>query len=184
MGVYGYKIQWRCHLYILQWHLYIQKRLAKFPDARPLAAPAATIVVGKSAIQKFDFFLADVYPHRETIKYAAVSDSNFQLTIGELKRVLGILLLSGYHSLPSRRHYWSTDEDLQCALVAGAISRNRFEEIVRYIHCADNAHLNLSDRMTKLRPMMDILNARFGEAYPMDCNIDLDEAMIEYFGRH
>ena len=131
--------------------------------------PAATIVVGESAIQKFDFFLADVYPHlvRETIKYAAVSDSNFQLTIGELKRVLGILLLSAYHSLPSRRHYWSTDEDFQCALVAGAISRNRFEEIIRYIHCADNAHLNLSDRMTKLRPMMDILNARFGEAYPM-----------------
>lgn len=160
------------------------KSLAKFPDVRPLAA--ASVVVGKSAFQKLDFFLADVYPHlvRETIKYAAVTDSNFQLTIGELKRVLGILLLSGYHSLPSRRHYWSTDEDLQCALVAGAISRNRFEEIIRYIHCADNAHLNLSDRMTKLRPMMDILNARFGEAYPMDCNVDLDEAMIEYFGRH
>ena len=160
------------------------KRLAKFPDARPLAA--ATIVVGKSAIQKLDFSLADVYPHlvRETIKYAAVTDSDFQLTIRELKRVLGILLLSGYHSLPSRRHYWSTDEDLQCALVAGAISRNRFEEIIGYIHCADNAHLNLSDRMTKLRPMTDSLNARFGEAYPMDCNVDLDEVMIEYFGRH
>ncbi|XP_037124085.1 piggyBac transposable element-derived protein 3-like [Syngnathus acus] len=151
-------------------------RLTKFPDARPLAVP--TIVVGKSAVQKLDFFLSDVYPHlvRETIKYAAVTDSNFQLTIGELKRVVGILLLSGYHQLPSRRHYWNTDEDLHCALVAGAMSRNRFEEIIRYIHCADNAHLNRSDRMTKLRPMMDILNARFGEAYPMDCNLDLDEA--------
>ncbi|KAM9812122.1 piggyBac transposable element-derived protein 3-like [Syngnathus typhle] len=152
-----------------------KKRLTKFPDARPLAIP--TIVVGKSGVQKLDFFLSNVYPHlvRETIKYAAVTDSNFQLTIGELKRVLRILLLSGYHPLPSRRHYWSI---LHCALVAGAMSRNRFEEIIRYIHCADNAHLNLSDRMTKPRPMMDILNARFGEAYPMDCNVDLDEAMI------
>ncbi|XP_037112215.1 piggyBac transposable element-derived protein 3-like [Syngnathus acus] len=159
-------------------------RLTKFPDARPLAVP--TILVGKSAVQKLDFFLSDVYPHlvRETIKYAAVTDSNFQLTIGELKRVVGILLLSGYHQLPSRRHYWNTDEDLHCALVAGAMSRNRFEEIIRYIHCADNTRQNSSDRMTKLRPMMDILNARFGEAYPMDCNLDLDEAMIEYFGRH
>ncbi|XP_037106245.1 piggyBac transposable element-derived protein 3-like [Syngnathus acus] len=150
----------------------------------PLAVP--TILVGKSAVQKLDFFLSDVYPHlvRETIKYAAVTDSNFQLTIGELKRVVGILLLSGYHQLPSRRHYWNTDEDLHCALRRWAMSRNRFEEIIRYIHCADNAHLNSSDRMTKLRPMMDILNARFGEAYPMDCNLDLDEAMIEYFGRH
>ncbi|XP_049618340.1 piggyBac transposable element-derived protein 2 isoform X1 [Syngnathus scovelli] len=154
--------------------------LTKFPDARPLAAP--TIVVGKSANQKLDFFLSDVYPH--LVRETKVTDSNFQLTIGELKSVLGILVLSGYHSLPSRRHDWSTDEDLQCALVAGAISRNRFEEIIRYIHCADNAHLNLSDRMTKLRPMMDILNARFREAYPIDCNVDLDEAIIEYFGRH
>ncbi|KAM9829211.1 piggyBac transposable element-derived protein 2-like [Syngnathus typhle] len=127
-------------------------RLTKFPDARPLAVP--TIL---------------------TIKYAAVTDSNFQLTIGELKRVVGILLLSDYHQLPSRRHYWNTDEDLHCALVAGAMSRNRLEEIIRYIHCADNTRQNSSNRMTKLRPMMDILNARFGEAYPMDCNLDLDE---------
>ena len=78
----------------------------RFRDAiaRPLGAPDITI--GKSAIQKLYFFLADVDPHRvrETIKYAAATDYNFQLTTGELQRVLG-MLLSGYHSLPSRRHY-------------------------------------------------------------------------------
>ena len=27
-------------------------------------------------------------------------------------------------------------------------------------------------------------NARFSKAYPMNFNVDLDEAMIEYFGRN
>ena len=65
-----------------------RKRLTTFPDAMPPSV--APSVVGKSATQKLDFFLADVYQQllQETIKYAAVTDSNFQLTIGELKRVL------------------------------------------------------------------------------------------------
>ncbi len=38
--------------------------------------------------------------------------------------------------------------------------------------------------MAKLRPMMDVLNGKFAEAFPMDNDIDFDEAMVEYFGRH
>lgn len=154
----------------------LMKRLELFPP--PL--------VGTSVIEKLDFFLADLYEHlvTETINYASRTNPEFDVTVGEMKRVLGILLLSGYHPLPSVRHYWSTDDDLQCPLVSNAMSRNRFEEILRFIHCADNDTLDLSDRMAKLRPVMDLLNKRFSDGYPMDCSIDLDEAMIEYFGRH
>ena len=38
--------------------------------------------------------------------------------------------------------------------------------------------------MAKLRPVMNHLNRKFAFAYPMDQHLALDEAMIEYFGRH
>lgn len=125
------------------------------PTPHQILKHDTTRVTGKSAIQKLNFF-ADLIPLLvwETIKYAAVTDPTFQLNVGELKQVLGILLLSGYHPLPSRRHYWNTGKNILCALVAGSISRNRFEEILRCIHvpCADNAILDSYDRMAKLRP--------------------------------
>jgi len=101
-----------------------------------------------------------------------------------MKTFFGILMVSGYHPLPSRRMYWSLEEDLRVALVAQAMSRNRFEEILRFLHFNDNQHLDITDKMTKLRPLMDRLNHTFMMAYPKHQQMDLDEAMIEYFGRH
>ncbi|XP_068213979.1 piggyBac transposable element-derived protein 3-like [Palaemon carinicauda] len=91
---------------------------------------------------------------------------------------------SGYHTLPSRRLYWSLDADVGVELVAKAMSRDRFEEILRFLPSTDNQALNKDDKLAKIRPLMNHLNTRFAMAYPMDQHISLDEAMIEYFGRH
>ena len=40
------------------------------------------------------------------------NNSEFDITIGELLRFLGIILLSGYHSLPSEQDFWSNQLDL------------------------------------------------------------------------
>ena len=97
---------------------------------------------------------------------------------------LGILILSGYHTLPSRRLYWSVDDDARVDLVTKAMSRDRFEEILRFLHFTDNQTLDKKAKLAKLRPLMDHLNRKFAMAYPMDQHLALDEAMIEYFGRH
>ncbi|KAG8234996.1 hypothetical protein J437_LFUL013876 [Ladona fulva] len=45
------------------------------------------------------------------------------------KIFLGILIFSGYHTLPSERDYWSDQEDLGVPLVRDAMSRNTYLEI-------------------------------------------------------
>ncbi|XP_068207545.1 piggyBac transposable element-derived protein 3-like [Palaemon carinicauda] len=64
------------------------------------------------------------------------------------------------------------------------MSRDRFEEILRFLPSTDNQALNKDDKLAKIRPLMNHLNTKFAMAYRMDQHISLDEAMIEYFGRH
>ncbi len=80
--------------------------------------------------------------------------------------------------------YWSTDADVYSPLVAKAMSRDRFDEILRYLHFNDNQNLNTNDKLTKIRSLMNHLNDKCMQAYPMDQHLDFDVAMIEYYGRH
>ncbi len=140
----------------------------------------------QSPLETFNYSFTDVFKHltSETIRYGSLKQHDFLISVEDMKTFVGILLISGYHVLPRCRHYWSEDDDLHCNMVANAMSRNSFDDIFRHIHCADNANLTITDHMAKVRPIMDILNQIFAAAFPMDLNLDLDESMIEYFGRH
>lgn len=63
----------------------------------------------------------------------------------EILCTVGIMLLSGYHCLPSRRLYWRTDPNDQISKVANAIRRNRFIEITSVIQLAGNSTNDGSD---------------------------------------
>ena len=43
----------------------------------------------------------------------------------EMQKILGIFLLSGYHTVPEEKQYWSTQPDLHVDIVSKSISRNR-----------------------------------------------------------
>ena len=71
---------------------------------------------------------------------------SFSVSTGEMKVFLAILLISGYSSLPRRCLYWSGDKDIRNEAIAGAMARNRFDEIMRYVHLADNNKLDKNDK--------------------------------------
>lgn len=110
---------------------------------------------------------------------------DFQITVGELKIFLGVLLLSGYHSLPRERLYWSLDEDCHVSITSKAMSRNRFMEIKKFLHFCDNeATTNSTDKMFKLRPLADLLTKKFLQWGIVHENLSIDESMVKYYGRH
>ncbi|CAG0903911.1 unnamed protein product [Cyprideis torosa] len=110
-------------------------------------------------VEVFEFFFDGEYfalLQREIRRYIPWKEKSIQEpSIDELKAVMAIQFFSGYHCVPSRRHYWSNDPDLHVSFVADIISRNRFDAILSILHFADNQRLNRSDRMAKLRPLMD-----------------------------
>ena len=66
----------------------------------------------------------------QTNKYALQKGNrNFSVTKDEICVFLGIVLLSGYHSLPNEKLYWWNDEDVSVPAAFERMSRNRFQQI-------------------------------------------------------
>lgn len=121
----------------------------------------------------------------QSILYATQKHQNFFIEPTEMRKFLAILLLTGYHTLPQERMYWSMDDDLGVPMVYNTMSRDRYLTIKRFLHIADNSKIaESSDRMYKIRPMIDILTKNFCQWGFIHANLSIDETMVEYFGRH
>ena len=62
--------------------------------------------------------------------------------------------------------------------------RDRFQQIMRFVHCSDNNNIDKEDKMFKLRPLMNVLKDKYLKHFVPEQELDYDESMIEYYGRH
>lgn len=121
---------------------------------------------------------------RNTVTYAASQNRTLTLSSSEMYTFVGILFLSGYNILPRRRMYWEESSDVQNILVSKSMRRRRFEEIFRNLHLVNNDVIDRSDKMAKVRPLINVLNEKFLKYMPIEQSLSVDESMIPYFGRH
>lgn len=144
---------------------------------------------GLSPRQIFEKFLSDeiiTYICDQTIIYARQKNNHsFTIDRQEMQTFIAILYLTGYNRLPRERLYWSLDEDLGVACVYNAMSRDRYLEIKKYVHLADNSMIGKSkDRMYKIRPLADKLIEKFCQWGCFHKDISIDESMVKYFGHN
>ena len=99
-----------------------------------------------------------------------------------MQKFLGIILLSGYHT--EEQQYWSTQPDLRVEIVAKTMSRNRYLEIKKYMHFADNLKLTPGNKMSKISPLYDMMNKNLVQFDIFHSLVSIDESMVPYFGRH
>ncbi len=117
--------------------------------------------------------------------YALQKDGKvFDISVGEMRLFFGILLLSGYCSYSRYRMYWDNNADVYHPGVAQAMSRNRFEEILRYLHVCDHQYLDPNDKFAKVRPLWQMMNERWLKFFPNDAYVCVDESMVPYYGHH
>ena len=102
----------------------------------------------------------------------------------ELKVFLGILIVSGYNILAGKRQYWEAASDVRNEMVYNAMRRDRFAQLMRFLHFADNTKPDLMDKMWKLRPLVNILKSSFLKNFRPTQQLAYDESMVAYFGRH
>ena len=57
--------------------------------------------------------------------------------------------------------YWEQAPNVFNYAVLDILTRNRFEEILRYLHLADNPKLIQGDKLVKVRPFYIMLYQRF-----------------------
>jgi len=164
------------------------KEDATAQDGKQSLTKPAFLGSDMSACSLFElFFDEEVTEHivRLTKLYAhQKGKTNFDTSSAEPKCFFAILLVSGYVPLPRRRMFWEHSPDVCNIAVGSAMSVNRCEELMRYLHVSDNLNLPTGDKMGKVRPLMTMLNERFQLFWPVENELSIDESMVPYYGRH
>ena len=119
------------------------------------------------------------------MRYAKCNGNmSFDVDVSKMKTFLGVLLISGYCPVPRRRMYWEKSIDSSNMAISNAMSRNDFDNIMRYFHLADNNNLGKSDKFSKVRPLLKHIDSKCQEFFIPEQEISIDESMVPYYGRH
>lgn len=109
------------------------------------------------------------------------------ITLEEMRVGVGITFYMSLVELPNRRMNWSPKT--RQAIVADAMTVNRYEEILSVLHANDN---NLEkkkgepgfDNLHKVRPLIDMLSSTFARCAEPEMYVSVDEQIIPFKGRH
>ena len=157
--------------------------------------PAVSITGSLLAIFKL-FFTAELLHMivEQTNSYAqqVMEDTQYAswmpVTEEEILAFLGFSILMGLNPLPAIRDYWKRDSTFHYAPIAERISRDRFLDLLRYLHFVDAtvlpipSHANY-DRLCRVRPVIEVVRRACRETFQPGAHQAIDEAMIRFKGR-
>ena len=83
--------------------------------------------------------------------------------VDEIWAFLGVVVLMGYHRLPSFPDYWSKSEYVGVRGIQRCMTYSRFSQLWRNLHVADNSSADRSDRYTKLGLLLFVCKTPLGE---------------------
>ena len=90
----------------------------------------------------------------------------------------------GIIQMPKLEHYWSKSQLYGSEVIRSAMARDRFELLLKFWHFPDNnKYHSRQDRLFKLKPILDLLKARFRSVYIPGAVVTVDETMIPWRGR-
>lgn len=148
---------------------------------------------GHEPIHYFDLFFNDqLLDHivRETNIYQQQNPEPIRmnmkpwvdLTKDELKKFLGLTMLMGHVQKVRLDDYWSTNPLLVTPIFPQTMTRNRYEQILRFLHLNDNEQF-LNHPLKKIKFVIDDLNEKFSKFLIPGKNLCIDESLLLWKGR-
>lgn len=120
-----------------------------------------------------------------TTLYALQKGETVTVTSKDILQFLGLLILSGYHTVPSEDLYWSTSEDTSVQIFSKIMSRSRFRQLKKYFHLVDNnKDVKSGDKLAKIAPIYDELCKNLIQFGVFHDKLSIDESMVPYYGHH
>jgi len=115
--------------------------------------------------------------------FAASKGATLDLHVEELQAFIGINVAMGMLKLPQIRDYWATDDIISTPWFPSIMSRDRFVEILRYLHLVDTSLQKKKgedgyDVLFKIRPLIDHFSAVFPCYYEPAQQLSVDEMMV------
>ena len=143
-----------------------------------------------SPVTLFELFITDEIVNlicQETNSYAAQKGNHsFKLDPKEFKSFIVVSLLSCCIPYPRRSMYWEMRDDSRNSNVASLFAKNRFLDVLQYIHPADENNLDTNDKFAKVRLVFKILNKNYlknfipGRNGRHDCKMYLQSKPVKF----
>ncbi|CAH2319774.1 Hypothetical predicted protein [Pelobates cultripes] len=107
--------------------------------------------------------------------------------VAEMRKFWALTLVMGIVKKPSIRSYWCKHPILATPLFSGVMKRDRYEQMLRFLHFNDNTlspprNDPLFDRLYKIRPFIQLLSDKFSQNYVPNENICIDESLMKFKG--
>ena len=102
-------------------------------------------------------------------------DANFTTTRYEIPAFLRRNILIGIHSLPQVSMRWESEEFVASEGLKTTMPRHRFFTTAKYIHLRNPNNKDASDLLSKVRPLVILLERKFAQAFVPGKNIAVNE---------
>ena len=90
--------------------------------------------------------------------------TNWQnVTSVEMYTFIAITILTGLIEKNSIQDYWSTDQLLITRIFGQYLTRNRYHDILRFMHFANNEVISNTNRLEKIKPIIDDFKRKLRE---------------------
>ena len=110
--------------------------------------------------------------------------SNWQnVNATEMYTFLAIAMLTGLVGKGRIRDYWSTDPLLSTPIFSQYFTRNRYQDILRFLHFANNEDVDSNNRLKKIKPIINDLKQKFSNCVNPAQNLCIDESLMLWKGR-
>lgn len=151
---------------------------------------------GNSPIDYFKFFFDTALIQciiKETNRYESQSATGHQrrshmkswssLTSDDFETFLGLSILMGHVQKGKLKSYWSTDPLLHTPIFGQKMARDRYIQILRFLHFHDNEDDSINHPLAKIKPLIDNLQAKFEGALIPGQNLCIDESLLLWKGK-
>lgn len=104
------------------------------------------------------------------------------VTENELRTFFGLTINMGHIRKGALKDYWSEDFLLSTPLFGNIMPRNRYLQILRYLHFANNEDA-VNHPLKKVKPIIDDLKNKFSNTINPGRNLCVDESLLLWKGR-
>lgn len=159
----------------------------------PVGVCTGVLVKGDSPYDFFEYFFDQSFQETIIIQTNLYQEQNPEpvrkkmkpwtpLVKDEFRKFLGLSIDMGHVRKGDIKDYWSTDVLLSTPIFGRIMSRNRFLQILRYLHFFNNEETS-NCPLKKIKPVIEHLQNKFSHTIHPGKNLCIDESLLLWKGR-
>ncbi|XP_042145916.1 piggyBac transposable element-derived protein 4-like [Ixodes scapularis] len=107
----------------------------------------------------------------------------FDTTPDEIKAYFALCIIMTQVKKHTVKMNWSKRSIVETPIFGKTMSYVRFLLISRFLHFVDNETADKSDRLRKVKPVLEHMNEKFASVYTLDQKVSIDESLMKFRGR-